>query len=661
MNKTVIDFNKIVKEWAYRVDDGKPNPNKSAHLYHLSEILIEYKWPLQAIDELLQNLNEVAPTDMVSNPNPKGRVDKVQYQYAKQWLDDNPDAKPSDDFKKDVDKKEPSNEPISGIKDIQSDLEIKRDKGEAGVGGPIASQGEARYCNAMNNHDDDNFKKENREVIDKKKEEFKNKKLLKKEERDLEALGLEGDEGIEYLATREVYADKELERIKKDEDSVFYKKGKSGFNGRDEDYKEWMRSAYDGTLSTRKILEEDTDLDTSKPNTTMQSETEVDDKVESEIQKKLDETKTPEDKEYYEKELKDFKKFREYHDTYTIGQDKNGRLHIVSISNKKGSDLKDPQNNTTPKKRFEVIKDNYGDDVAETVTNSLNEGIERVSDTKQSAVKRGSKLDIDESISSICETKQMQKYMDKLDGNAKFREFVEKQRKDYDKLSTKEKLQLMQQHADELIKDGKKPAYEPYGKIWTKIGEFSRTKNFREKNPDIDYESESIQTSIQIKQDEKNAVNSAHTNVVNEVTNADEEEGFPKDGKNGPHTQGYISTVMKAMHFDSYIDGGDGKMIIQMGIRGAKPTHIRNCLAEQSGFDGDLKTPEGRAGLKKYLREKCRIDAKSGAIFVESPDGERQIAEDTWRTAGTSQKVASGFGGEMIDCLKSKIDSDRKK
>ena len=84
MNKTVIDFNKIVKEWAYRVDDGKPNPSKSAHLYHLSEILIEYKWPLQAIDELLQNLNEVAPTDMVSNPNPKGRVDKVQYQYAKQ-------------------------------------------------------------------------------------------------------------------------------------------------------------------------------------------------------------------------------------------------------------------------------------------------------------------------------------------------------------------------------------------------------------------------------------------------------------------------------------------------------------------------------------------------------------------------------------------------
>ena len=654
----ITDIKVILKEWAYRVDNGKPNPKNGSHIYHLKEILIENKWPFSVIDELLYNLTEV---DIVKNKD-SGNVYTVQTHNPNTQDLIKKNASDDEIEKVKQDKADArTSEPISGINDIQTDLENKRDKGVAGAGGPVASQGESRYCNAMNNHDDDNFKKENRELIDKKKEEIKNRKLKAKEKNDLEALGLEGDEALEYLATRETFADKELERIKKDKDSVFYKKGKTGFNGRDEDYKEWMRAAYDGTLSTRKILNEDTDMDMSKPNTTIQSEPEVDDKVETEIQKKLDEAETDEDKKYYQKELDDFKKFRKYHDTYTVGQDNKGRLHVVSISNKKGSDLKDPQNNTTPRKRFEIIKDNYGDDVAETVTNSLNEGIERVSDTKQSAVKRGSKLNIDESISSICETKQMQKYMDKLDGNAKFREFVEKQGKDYDKLSTKEKLQLMQQHADELIKDGRKPAYEPYGKIWTKIGEFSRTKNFREKNPDINYESESIQTSIQIKQDEKDAVNSSHTNVVNEITNADEEDGFPKDGVNGPHTQGYISTVMKAMHFDSYIDGGDKKMIIQMGIRGAKPNQIRECLAEQSGFDGDLKTTEGRDGLKKHLREKCRIDAKSGAIFVESPDGERQIAEDTWRTAGTSQKVASGFGKEMRDCIKGKVDKDRKK
>ncbi len=54
----ITDLNVIVKEWAYRVQDGKPNPNNHAHLYHLSEILIESKWPLSVIDELLQNLKE---------------------------------------------------------------------------------------------------------------------------------------------------------------------------------------------------------------------------------------------------------------------------------------------------------------------------------------------------------------------------------------------------------------------------------------------------------------------------------------------------------------------------------------------------------------------------------------------------------------------------
>ena len=54
----ITDFKKIVKEWGYRVDDGKPNPNNSAHLYHLSQILIENKWPFEVIDELLQNLTE---------------------------------------------------------------------------------------------------------------------------------------------------------------------------------------------------------------------------------------------------------------------------------------------------------------------------------------------------------------------------------------------------------------------------------------------------------------------------------------------------------------------------------------------------------------------------------------------------------------------------
>ncbi len=53
-----INFKKILMEWAYRVDDGKPNPKKSSHLYHLNEILVEMRWPFEVIDEFINNINE---------------------------------------------------------------------------------------------------------------------------------------------------------------------------------------------------------------------------------------------------------------------------------------------------------------------------------------------------------------------------------------------------------------------------------------------------------------------------------------------------------------------------------------------------------------------------------------------------------------------------
>ena len=89
----ITDFNKIVKEWSYRVDNGQPNLNNSTHLYHLSEILTENKWPFEVIDELLQNLNEQKLTnkslqtriagmssDLSTPTNPKRMMEIYQIQ-----------------------------------------------------------------------------------------------------------------------------------------------------------------------------------------------------------------------------------------------------------------------------------------------------------------------------------------------------------------------------------------------------------------------------------------------------------------------------------------------------------------------------------------------------------------------------------------------------
>jgi hypothetical protein len=216
--------------------------------------------------------------------------------------------------------------------------------------------------------------------------------------------------------------------------------------------------------------------------------------------------------------------------------------------------------------------------------------------------------------------------------------------------------------------NGTDVAYEPYSKIFIKVGEAMKGsrgygEKFWKKNPEAAKarESNGAKQAEEIKRKEQESVKEAHQSVVNKVTEADNEQGYPKDGKNGPHTQAYVNTVLEAMHYNTYIDmddDDDDKILLQMGIRGAKASHIRGCLSEKSGYE---MPPGDREGLKQHLKETCSIEAKTGAIVIKSKDDSGEpthIADDTWRTAGTSQKVASGFGQDMKDCVKGKVDAD---
>ena len=123
----ITDFNEIVKEWAYRVNDGKPNPNNSTHLYHLSEILIENKWPYEVIEELLQNLNEQESKFKARSKE----TGKIRYFKDKESMDNALDAgtvEPIDepDKKKDEPEEDPGKvtdfeRPSSGDDDTKKD------------------------------------------------------------------------------------------------------------------------------------------------------------------------------------------------------------------------------------------------------------------------------------------------------------------------------------------------------------------------------------------------------------------------------------------------------------------------------------------------------------------------------------------------------------
>lgn len=51
-------IDKLLKEWSYRVSDGKPNPKNESHLWKLKEILREWEWNSDAINELVGTLQE---------------------------------------------------------------------------------------------------------------------------------------------------------------------------------------------------------------------------------------------------------------------------------------------------------------------------------------------------------------------------------------------------------------------------------------------------------------------------------------------------------------------------------------------------------------------------------------------------------------------------
>ena len=163
-------------------------------------------------------------------------------------------------------------------------------------------------------------------------------------------------------------------------------------------------------------------------------------------------------------------------------------------------------------------------------------------------------------------------------------------------------------------KENGNPPYDPFSKVYIKIGEKLSSENFvkwRRENPGKDKEDYISERKRELEQKEnltneercelmklreQETVNEAHADVIKSINEAD--SGNPDtrpdnpDGENGSHAQAYVRTVMDALHFNKYInmdDEASQSMIVQMGIHGAKPNDIRDCLAELSGFEGDKK------------------------------------------------------------------------
>ena len=585
-----------------------------------------------------------------------------------------------------------------------SQMREKRKQGIAGAGGQAASFGESVYADNVSSLDSNEFQKENEKEINSEIENIEKKKLTVEQKLVLKNMGLNpppDKEGVRYLATREVFFKKELEKAKKDKPNhVFYQK--PGFEGKESSFRNWMNAAFDGAVSTREMLDEGGEIDTSKPFKGVQSDKEVDAQVLKELERKRDSAKTDEEREHYDREIYFFKKSGTYHDTYVVGEDNQGRMAIVSVTNKADSALKDPHNNTTPANRLAVLEGKYDEKTQKVVIGAIKEGIKRVTTVTEETKNNSAKIEVDESFAKLARIAGST-YFKKIDDKAKKPTRIKDKKndrfglprqgfefgcwledkgisaKDYDSLDDAQRIKLVQQFmGDSEWREENQTGgvtYDPFAKLFIKVGEVD-TGGHRQllkvraeaEKQGIDLTASNLRECGDIKRNEQGAVKETHEKVVNTIYDADKKDGFPKTDangnvvENGPAAKAYIDTVLDSLHFTSYIDfddKDDNKLIAQMGIRGAKPSDVRKCLGDLSGY-GDIP-PGNREGLKEYLRNTSTVDADTGAIIIKSKKNGQvtQLAEDTWRTAGTSQKVASSFGKDMQECIGNSVDSRR--
>ena len=692
------NFDEILLELSYRVPEGIIDLTKEHQVKELIEVLKEHKVssPTQLAqkasmwfrilkeDEIVKN-KKTGNVYTVKNFNPDAHVKPTPAEIEKEKASNKEKEQTPDVFdknKKEKSETKPLNNEQEKIKQslnngdfselIKSSNQINtlRDKGIAGAGGPVASYGEARLTSTANQFKGEGyskFKEDNRDSIDIEKEKIisKEKVNAKKIKTVAKQLGVSEEEAIDYIATRKVFADLEVERLKSDKESLWYKSGNKGFGQDEEALRKWADAEFDGALATLYEVKNGSNIDTNKEYNVIQSNPAAggsDEAIVSHLNAQLEKAKqsgNTDDVQHYQREIRAFDKLG-FHDTMVIGKDEKNRTTILHITNKKQNDLVDIWGNTTPEYMLNVIKKEFPAEVSKDLIKMVDDGIEKCADGKQATNRRFSTMEFDENFVKLTETSEMKPYMDKLKESKPFQKFAESKGIDLQNLKNNELLSAAQQYMESEREKGKTVGYSTFGKILTKIGEFAQVTKIRQKYSDIDFNSESIQLAVKNKNDEKDLVGAVHNDVVKGITEADKAKGFPdKDGNNGPHTQAYISTVMHSMHFDLMVENFDKNLSAVTGIRASRPEDFRGCLAELSDFKGEIETDEGRAKLNRHLLQRCRINATTGYIEITNESGTVSLAEDSWRTSGESKKVEKKLGKGLRECVASKVDSRR--
>lgn len=517
---------------------------------------------------------------------------------------------------------------------------------------------------------------------------------------------------LEIVAEERVWIEQQDREFSK---TVAGKKFGEGEAGREARHA-WLRAAFHSGYSLQ--ANGPANWDRSQPARVLKANARTDGAVEELLKRNLAEAQAAGDSEavkHYTDQLEKWKKFQSYHDTYMVYTDKNGRTCVFNISNKKGSDLRDPHNNTSPIRRLKnfasaisqwaqgtigkkeaekVIRDIGAADAAarsgvDNIDNSAYAAAGKLKPTPTERELLGGlfgKLPTGQKESEVGD----KYYLEIIKPGSASRKLLDEAGVDTDDPEAVvthilKAIANAPRRKDGTIDTSGIPkawldrVVLKYGTLGQRV--FDKIAQYKKENPgvkddDIDYKaigkklgltaeevegiykSKTMRALADIKASHAEGLAGVNSQFVRDLHESDGTEPGHR-GENGPAVETYIRGTMQNLHLDTYITNYDEDVMVESGGMGTKPIDVRRCMAKLSGFKGEIDTPEGRAKLIEHLGKNLKVEPGSDAVFILSEtevDAEGNplkiyIAKETWRQSGKSKKVASGFGDHLRACL----------
>ena len=578
----------------------------------------------------------------------------------------------------------------------QAEAALMYDKVQAGPGGPVASTGETMCCESQTDMIQGRYKpeqvrktplfKDNLKKIESILKSTDKKKItaVKKElDTICDKMGLYDKNGnANYSEAKMIFAEATTTISERDKEFKKTNVAKQKFK-KEEDRTSWLKASFYSSYSLMNNGPDDWDR-TEGNGRVIKANVRTDGATKKLLEDGLKNAKSPQEKKHYEKQLAGWEKFKGYHDTYLVYVNKDGYKSIFNVSNKKGDDLSDPQNNTTPEKRLanykEAVKEaNLNPKSAKIVNDAQNTALAGSADNDNIAKGAYGKIDKN-SVKLISDLSTRLPARSETDVKDEYINDLRKDKLIKAKLGPKwekAKPEEVVRAAMEIVSDKTTDVSKLSGnftKFILKQGQLSQSiyskaqaglsvKDIAKKFNGI-YTEKEISAILQDptmkmladrKAQHAAGLEGVHRGFIESLHKADDTKvGDTKP--NGPAVETYVRGTLKSLHIDTYCTNYDNQVQIEMGGFGCVPSDVRGCMASLSGFKGEIKSEKGRANLINHLSKNVKVDADSDAVYLIGDNGQRTyIASDTWRQAGSAKKIATAFGSNLRNCLKKSV------